>query len=264
MINQINTFSNKTLPFFQEKILDSLSDQYKKIAIIALAAITCGVISYAVITKLNKMLSIASEREVSIKKEPLGYCLLYVASFFMSRDPFIKSADKDEVEDDQMKSADINEKLTVGEKKDVETIPFLEAMELMFPDRCLDLGVWLDPMTPEQLNQRHEKLKTVIKLIPNKDINKKITYREGMASREQTLLLQAIMVITDPAHRLEIVKMLLAKGADPRVQGWRCIDVDPMQEAQDLEDKDLSDTLKQGLKKIMMEQETSWRSLIFG
>ena len=79
MINQINTFSNKILPFFQEKILDSFSDQYKKITIIALAAITCGVISYAVITKLNKMLSIAPER-ISFKKDPWGYCILCVAS----------------------------------------------------------------------------------------------------------------------------------------------------------------------------------------
>ena len=209
MINQINTFSNKTLPFFQEKILDSLSDQYKKITIIALAAITFGVISYAVITKLNKILSIASKRELSFKKEPLDYCLLYVATLFMTRDPFIKSAGNDEVEDDQMNSAAVNEKLTVSEKN------FLEAMELMFTDRGLEWGVWLD-LTPEQKNQRYEELKTAIELISTEDINKITSYREGMAWRDQTLLLQAIMVITDPAHRLEIVKMLLAKGADPK------------------------------------------------
>lgn len=90
MINKINGFLDNNIPYFQKNILPSLNNQQKKVTLIVLAVIACVIISYAVITKLNVTLSsIASNEEVSFKKEPVGYCLLWIASLFMTKDPFI-------------------------------------------------------------------------------------------------------------------------------------------------------------------------------
>lgn len=109
--------------------------------------------------------------------------------------------------------------------------PFLNAMELMFHDRRLEWSVSVGPFTPKQETQRYEELKKTIKKILPSEINHTITYRDGIAPRTQTLLLQAIRCIQDRSKRLEIVELLLKKGADPKVQGWYYSSIDPIQEA---------------------------------
>ena len=113
-------------------------------------------------------------------------------------------------------------------------------MELMFEHRGLEWGVWLSPRTKEAEAERYETLKKTILALSSININRTTTYRDGMTPRVQTLLLQAIMHITDPVKRLEIVKMLLAKGADPGMQGeYYSMFVDPLEEAKKTGDNQL-------------------------
>lgn len=143
----------------------------------------------------------------------------------------------------------IDEEVDLDEQVKKDSISsFKTAIELMFKDRGLEWGVWLDPLTPEQEAERYEQLKEAIEKILPEDINRGISYRDGMAVRDQTLLLQAIMCIEDPSKRLEIVKILLKKGADPLVNGFYHMDIEPMEEAKRINDPQLIDLLSNAIK----------------
>jgi len=121
---------------------------------------------------------------------------------------------------------------------------FYHAFDLMFSERTLEWGNWVGPFTPEQMDERHRTLIKVIEKLPNNLINEAVNYREGMNTRAQTLLLQAIMEIHDADKRLEIVQLLLNKGADPSEQGFYYSDVDPIREAERTRDQQLIDLLQ--------------------
>lgn len=133
--------------------------------------------------------------------------------------------------------------------QETPSIPFEKAMELMFQHRKLEWEEQLDPLTDEQQKARHKELKEMIQEIDEKDINKVIIYRDGMMSREQTLLLQAVMNISDADQRLEIVTLLLEKGADPLIEGFYYAPVNLMKEAELINDKQLIQILENAIKK---------------
>ena len=123
---------------------------------------------------------------------------------------------------------------------------FEQAMELMFDNRKLNWGEWLDPAsrTAEQKVKRHEELKGALAELLPQQVNSSLIYRDSIGNREQTLLLQAIMEIRDPAHRLEIVKILLAKGADIDGQGYYYGPINVMDEANQTKDQQLIEFLQ--------------------
>lgn len=93
-----------------------------------------------------------------------------------------------------------------------------EAMDLMFEDRSI-IQHWGQPFPQDQLDERFERLKQRLQKILKEDIDELLGYREGMMTRAANLLQQAIMHISSPERCLEIVKILLEKGANPKAEG---------------------------------------------
>jgi hypothetical protein len=228
MLNSIHTFSHHIFYFSQAKTLSYLSHQQKKIVLLASLALGSLALGFIAIRYSNKNLFsfMGLNRQVNQEGENLS--------------PSAKGKKPNNVSTDEGQGADGSLQPTesvinkVNESEEERShASFREAMELMFEDRKLDWGGWLNPpLTPEQKTQRHEDLKKAIENILPADINKNLEYRDRMMDRQQTLLLQAIMCIKDSSRRLEIVKILIEKGADPRVQGFYYADVDPIGEAQ--------------------------------
>lgn len=129
---------------------------------------------------------------------------------------------------------------------------FFTAMDLMFEHRSLKWG-YFNPIfskgRPNQLilDERYGQLKIALLKIKTQ-INCTIAYREGMMSYSVTLLLQAINQISDPIRRREIVRILLAKGADPRRNGFYYQEIDVIKSAES--DPELHGMLLEAVKKL--------------
>jgi len=121
-----------------------------------------------------------------------------------------------------------------------QSLPFVEEK---IEDRGPQSGVWLI-LNSDQLTERFEELKRNIEMLSSVDVNATIYYRDGMMTRTQTLLLQAIKCIQDQTRRLEIVKMLLDKGADPYGEGFYYAPVDLLAEAKATGDERLIELIE--------------------
>lgn len=126
---------------------------------------------------------------------------------------------------------------------------FVEAIDLMFnagnlQERLNLMGHEPEVYSQEKQIQRHENLKKSLKKIDPKYINAKIGYFEGMGTFTTTLLIHAIKHIQDPKRCLEIVSILLDRGADPRVEGFYYVPCDPMTYANNTANNELKALLK--------------------
>jgi hypothetical protein len=116
--------------------------------------------------------------------------------------------------------------------------------------------------TPDELTARYEELKKVLKKIDIQHINRPLFFRVEMNSGAATLLIHAINEITDPARRLEIVKILLEKGADPLGKGRSGMlnvytNVTPLNAAEATRDQELIALIKEALSKYEPSQAKS-------
>jgi len=210
MFNTISGFTHQILPFVEEKIMIASIDRQKYFLISLVVAIALGCIAacYAVYSDP----SLLSGSRVFAKKSG-------------------GVDDVDDVDDD------------LEDESDTPYTPFEEAMDLMFEDRGLRWGVWLT-LDSDQLTERYKKLKSIIETLSSVDVNGATYYRDGMMTRTQTLLLQAIMCIQDRTRRLEIIKMLLDKGADPHGEGFYYTPVDLLAEAKATGDERLIELIE--------------------
>ena len=106
---------------------------------------------------------------------------------------------------------------------------------------------------PENRELRHTDLKKAIVNIVTTPlfqggicINSLGGYRKGMGGREVTLLLQAVEEITDSPKRLDVVRLLMEKGADPTLAvRWNAYEerLSPIQAAENKKDQALINLL---------------------
>lgn len=149
------------------------------------------------------------------------------------------------------KEKPIYKAISPGQPQNASEQAYLQAINLMFEGkREIDWGVFRPLLTPEELIRQHEQLKIELNQISPEDLNSVTYYRDGMMTRDVTLLTQAIIGIEDPNRRLAIVKILLDKGADPRVPGFYYQERDPLMEARAIKDEQLIKLLEQALQKF--------------
>lgn len=233
MLNSIHRLSNQFIPVFQEKISYALNDTQKRVATIALIAVTVMIILANCYIRIQHYRGL---RRLEVKVDPT----MDNKKAGVKIDPPMDDKKADVKIDPPMddKKSDLKIDPPMNDAEEIKAC--YTAMELMFEHRVLEWGVSLLPRTVEAETERYETLKKAILVISSKNINRNITYRDGMAPRQQTLLLQAIMCIADPVKRLEIVKMLLAQGANPVMQGeYYSMFVDPLEEAKKTKDVEL-------------------------
>lgn len=213
MLNTISHYSHQIATVAREKIHFPLTEQQKKVALIAALALS----------------------------------LLAAATFAVCR-CFCKSKPS-EIKTDKADGANVKD------KNDPSTYtPFEKAMDLMFEDRTLEWGVQLPSLTGEKRQERYDELKKNIDLLSEDKVNQSLTYRDGMMGRTQTLLLQAIMCITDPAHRFEIAEMLIKKGANPYVEGFYYSPIQVKEEVLKTNDAQLITLIEDALKRQKLAQ----------
>ena len=210
MYLNINSLQTKAL-YFKDQVLSSLTSQQKKILIVAAVAFSC-----------------------------------IAALFLYCKCCFKGTVDKKDPKDQGDAKAQLKvevEQPKVDEKTKKSHEAFRQAIELICPWDHL-AGVSANPsFTAQQKKERDENLKKAIEDILPEHIDAATVLRDGMMSREQTLLLHAIMMIDDPARRREIVEILLDKGADPDVEGFYYQPVKPMEEAARANDPQLLEVL---------------------
>jgi hypothetical protein len=218
----------------------SSNTQQKRILLIATLALACLAACYAVFSCFRRY-------EVTID---VGRCWSGFVSLVKQK--VNASPDVKQNQDPQaVKAAPDVEQPGVEDSEEKQSEKaFLEAIELMSPD-------------PQYGTKQQEDLKKAIAKILPQHINVITTYRDGVDDRQQTLLLQAIMFIEhDRAKCLEIVKLLLDKGADPTIEGF-CYGcpVVPIKEAQELlkytpstENQQIVDLLLRRISELLIER----------
>jgi len=101
----------------------------------------------------------------------------------------------------------------------------LIAMELM-----IDYNPFRD-LTDKEQEKRCEDCKETLKKITKERLNSTIIdyrdYRGYKLEREESLLTHAICVMSNKKRRLEIVKLLLELGADPKIAGFYSAEFEP-------------------------------------
>lgn len=194
---------------------------------------------------IEKAQNILANPPEKAEKSLADHCIKVLKDFFGAIfNCFCKCFKKDNYEEIK-----IEQKPKIEDKNDAVRISRAEvqkAIDLMFG---VEWGVWQD-LTDEQKNKRYMDLKKAIEKILPEHINSIVNYRVGMASYATNLLLHAITKINDPAHRLEIVKILLDKGADPRVPGFYYKEIEILKEAVKIGDELLLDLLRKAAPEI--------------
>lgn len=131
----------------------------------------------------------------------------------------------------------------------------LSYRELEDPEEIKKNQGYLFKDIPEvELVKRHQELLQIIPKILPQHINYIVSVRSKVGNFDSsTLLLQAITQIGNPERRREIVKLLLEKKADPRIQGvtfeylQREV-VIPLQKVEETADQELILLLEDALK----------------
>jgi hypothetical protein len=104
--------------------------------------------------------------------------------------------------------------------------------------------------TKEELTNRYDEFCKILQKATFTHINQVLYYED----KAVTLLIHAIDQIQDPVRRLQIVLMLLERGADPRVKGKRFIvnfgwERDALKAARETGDENLIAVITEALKK---------------
>lgn len=244
MLNSISTFSHQIFSTVREKINIALSEKEKKVTLVATLALGFLAVAFSLACRCFKKSKVSNVNANSKQVYPTT----------LSSKNFASSGSHIQLSDPGMTVVKA-EGLTSYPQKDPATYtPFEKAMDLMFEDRGLQWGVWITSMTPEKKQERFEELKKNIDLILEDEVNNAIIYRDGMIDRSQTLLLQAIMCITNPAHRLEIVDLLIKKGANPYVDGFCYAPIYVKDEALKTKDEQLINLIDVALKRHKLSQ----------
>lgn len=216
MYLNINSLQTKAL-YFKDQILSSLTSQQKKILIVAAVAFSC-----------------------------IAALFLYCKCCFKAK---IGEKDKKDQDDAKAKPKVEVEQPKLDEKTEKSHEAFRKAIDLICEWNHA-AGFSVNPsFTPRQKAERDKNLKKAIDEILPEDINETIGLRDGMMTRNQTLLLHAIMMVDDPERRFEIVRILLEKGADPDVEGFYYQPVKPLEEAARANDPQLLEILVQAKNK---------------
>lgn len=221
MLNTICSYTGQAILFSQQNLNLSVSPQHKRITAIVALALCCLAACYALVKCYRRRQNNDDSRN----------------------NPTVQPAPK-------VAQPTVDPKVKNSEES------FEKAIDFMFHDRRLEWEASFDAskLTPQQRQERHEELKRALADILPQHIDATINYRDGMMTRAQTLLLQAIMHIREPELRLEIVQILLAKGADPDVQGFCYQPVMPMQEALETKDQQLVAVLQNAKQEILKKK----------
>ena len=137
----------------------------------------------------------------------------------------------------------------------------IQAITLVFgrSDAVIEDKYQLDPFRERDSEKDYQELLKLIPLIPITDINRYIVYSRRKEKKSNITLLNQTMssYSPQPGKRLELVKLLLKQGADPRIKGYSHGDRSAleMQLGENPDDDSLRDELAKAVHQLELPNE---------
>lgn len=253
MINSISFYTLQDIPNASKKLIISLNEKQKQAIAIAILALGCLAAAIFAACRCCRKIKLSGVKPEVKTKEQLEDKSAPHPDRKNERGADPRSSVKANNESG-MQAAQKEGIKSHPKKNPAAYTPFEKAMDLMFEDRGLAGGVSITSMSSEKKEERFEELKKNIALLSKEEINKTMIYSEGTSERSQTLLLQAIMRMKDPARRLEIAKMLINKGANPLIDGFCFSPIHVKKEALKTKDVQLIQLIEEAAKRQKLLQ----------